>query len=151
MGNVGTDGAGDIATPQLESVIGVVGGNRAVALNEQPPVDRKGSGRPQVPFRRVFRTGIAEKLGIDVEQLIDAVNEAVSEIRDEARLRWMDKVVEEGWLTAEEAQEYSDWWAAKPDIEFDFGDCGPLERHAFGGFRIHGGCGFGVWHVPDCE
>ena len=94
---------------------------------------------------------IAEKLGIDVEQLIDAVNEAVSEIRDEARLRWMDKVVEEGWLTAEEAQEYSDWWAAKPDIEFDFGDCGPLERHAFGGFRIHGGCGFGVWHVPDCE
>jgi hypothetical protein len=101
--------------------------------------------------RSVLLERIAEKLGIDVEQLIDAVNEAVSEIRDEARLGWTDKVVEEGWLTAEEVQEYSDWWAAKPDIEFDFGGFGQIERHGFGGPRLRGGCGFGIWHIPGGE
>ena len=94
---------------------------------------------------------VADKLGIDVEQLTDAFNEAVSEIQDEARLRWIEKAVEEGWLTEEEAQEYSEWWAAKPDIEFNFDGCGQQERHSFGGFGIRGGCGFGGWYVPDSE
>jgi len=98
--------------------------------------------------RAVLLEKIADKLGIDVQQLEDAFNEAVAEMRDEAQVRWLEKAVEEGLITAEEAQEYSEWWTARPDVQFGLGDRGV---GGFGGPRMRGGCGFGIWHIPGAE
>ena len=98
--------------------------------------------------RAVLLEKVADRLGIDVQQLEDAFNEAVAEMRDEAQVRWLEKAVEEGLITAEEAQEYSEWWAARPDVEFGLGDRGV---GGFGGPRMRGGCGFGFWHIPGAE
>jgi len=94
---------------------------------------------------------VAYKLGIDTQRLEDAFTEAIGEMRDEAQLKWLEKAVEEGLITTEEAQEYSEWWAARPDVKFGFGGVGHLERRGFGGLRMRGGCGFGFWGKPDAD
>lgn len=96
---------------------------------------------------------VAEKLGIDVEQLKDAFTEVMEEIQDEAQLQWLEKAVEEGLITEEEAAAYSEWWASKPDIDFDFGLGGLGQRGilGFGRFRMRDGGGFGIWHIPGAE
>ena len=101
--------------------------------------------------KAVLLEKVADKLGIEPQQLEDAFNEVMGEMRDEAQLRWLEKAVEEGLITAEEAQEYSEWWAAKPDVDFERGGFGQLERHGFGGPRMRGGCGFGFWGGSDAE
>ena len=77
--------------------------------------------------KAVLLEKVADKLGIDPQQLEDAL------------------------ITAEEAQEYSEWWAAKPDVDFERGGFGQLERHGFGGPRMRGGCGYGFWGGSDAE
>jgi hypothetical protein len=94
---------------------------------------------------------VADKLDIDVQQLEDAFTEAIGEMRNEAQLKWLDRAVEEGLITAEEAKEYSEWWAARPDVKFGFGGVGPLERRCFVGPRMRGGCGFGFWSGLDAD
>lgn len=99
--------------------------------------------------KAVLLEKVADKLGIDQQQLEDAFTEALGEIRDEAQLKWLEKAVEEGLITEEEAAEYSQWWSARPDV--DFGSLGQMEWHGFGGRRMRGGCGFGIWHIPGAE
>ena len=60
---------------------------------------------------------VAEKLGINQQELEDAFAEAQSEMRDEAlnnRLQWL---VEQGKITQQEADQYKAWWQARPDME----------------------------------
>ena len=111
----------------------------------------QGDGDEDASPKTVLLEKVADKLGIDPQQLEDAFTEAIGEMRDEAHLKWLEKAVEEGLITAEEAEEYSEWWAAKPDVEFGFGGAGQLERRGFGGPRMRGGCGFGIWHIPGAE
>ncbi|HEY33417.1 MAG TPA: hypothetical protein G4O10_09990 [Dehalococcoidia bacterium] len=94
---------------------------------------------------------VADKLGIDQQQLKDAFDEAIAEMRDEAQLRWLEKAVEEGWLTEEEAQQYGEWWQARPDIQFNFGEHRIGIPGDLGGFRIRGRCGPGIWYIPGAE
>lgn len=94
---------------------------------------------------------VANKLGIDQQQLEDAFAEAIAEMRDEAQLKWLEKAVEEGLITAEEAQAYSEWWSARPDIDFGSGGFGRIERHCFGGPGMRIGCRFGIWSAPDAD
>ena len=108
-------------------------------------------GDEDVSPKTVLLEKVADKLGIDPQQLEDAFTEAIGEMRDEAQLRWLEKAVEEGLITAEEAAEYSEWWAARPDVQFGFGGLGQRGRLGFGGLRMRGGCGFGIWHIPGAE
>ena len=98
--------------------------------------------------KAVLLEKVADKLGIDQQQLEDAFAEAIAEMRDEAQLKWLEKAVEEGWLTEEEAQQYSEWWQARPDVQFNFGgrDFGGL-----GGHGRRGHCGFGIGHISGDE
>ena len=98
--------------------------------------------------RMVLLEKVADKLGIDPQQLEDAFTEAIGEMRAEAQVKWLEKAVEEGLITAEEAAEYSEWWMAKPDVKFGFGDRG------IGGsdrLRMRGRCGCGIWHIPGAK
>jgi hypothetical protein len=110
-----------------------------------------GDDEEDVAPRTALLERVADKLGIDAQQLKDAFTEVIEEMRDEAQLKWLDKAVEEGLITEEEAQEYSEWWAARPDVDFGSGGLGQRGILGFGGFRMRDGCGFGVWHMPGAE
>jgi hypothetical protein len=58
---------------------------------------------------------VADKLGITEEELANAFREARQEIRGEAFIRYLDKAVEEGLITQEEADEIKEWWVQKPE------------------------------------
>jgi len=88
------------------------------------------------------KTGVA----VDSEQLKDALDQAQSEIRDEALQNWLQKLVDEDKITQEEADQYLEWWQSRPDIE--------LPLPGLGG-RGHGGGmmwgrGFQAWGGPWC-
>jgi hypothetical protein len=91
------------------------------------------------------KTGVA----IDSEQLKDALNQARSEIQDEALESWLQDLVDEGKITQEEADQYLEWWQSRPDIGLPLQGLG---RHGHGGGMIWGE-GFqpwgGPWFAPD--
>jgi hypothetical protein len=57
-------------------------------------------------------TGVA----IEPEALKDAFVEANQEMMAEAMESRLDKLVEEGVITQEEADQFKEWWEAKPDV-----------------------------------
>ena len=59
------------------------------------------------------KTGVA----IDSEQLKDALDQAQGELREEALETRIQKLVDEGKITQEEANQYLEWWQSRPDIE----------------------------------
>ena len=79
-------------------------------------------------------TGVA----IDPEQLKDALAQARSEIQDEVLRSWLQKLVDGGKITQEEADQYLEWWQARPDVTFGLG------------LRLGMKCGrgFGDWGGP---
>lgn len=101
--------------------------------------------------RAILLEKVADKLGIDQQQLEDAFAEAIAEVRDEAQARWLEKAAEEGWLTEEEAQQYSEWWQARPDIQFNFGERSFGGPGISGGFGLRGRCGFGIGYFSGDE
>jgi len=58
-------------------------------------------------------TGVA----VDSEQLKDALDQARSEMQDEALESRLQDLVDEGKITQEEADQYLEWWQSRPDIE----------------------------------
>jgi uncharacterized membrane protein len=71
-------------------------------------------------------TGVA----IDSGQLKAALEQAGSEMRDEALQNWLQDLVGKGKITQEEAGQYLEWWQSRPGIE--------LPLPGLGG-RGHGG------------
>jgi len=66
---------------------------------------------------KTLLTRVAEILGIDQQTLEDAFAEAQSEMRDEALDSYLQKLIDEGKITEEEAEQYKAWWQARPDME----------------------------------
>lgn len=58
---------------------------------------------------------------LDIEALQSAFSQARDEMQAEALQNRLDKLVEDGVITQEEADEWSSWWALKPDISVGFG------------------------------
>ncbi len=74
-------------------------------------------------------TGVA----IDREALKDAFTQAQSELQAEALETRLQSLVEDGAITQAQADDYLNWWQAKPDVTFGFG------FGSRGGFRGMGG------------
>ena len=69
-------------------------------------------------------TGVA----IDSEQLKDALNQAQSELGEEALVNLLENLVDEGKMTQGEADQYLEWWQSRPEIDLPLtglGGCGP--------------------------
>jgi len=60
---------------------------------------------------------------IDLEQLKDALEQAQSELQEEALESRLQNLVDDGKMTQEEADQYLEWWQSRPDIEL------PLPGH----------------------
>jgi len=85
------------------------------------------------------KTGVA----IDSEQLKEALEQARSEMRDEALENWLQDLVDEGKITQQEADQYLEWWQSRPDIELPLPGLGGQGR----GFGPRGG----PWCAPDAS
>ena len=75
------------------------------------------------------KTGVA----IDQEALKAAFAQAQSEMQKEREQARLQDLVEQGKITQEQADKYSEWWQSRPDVPVGFG----LPGH--GGFRGMGG------------
>ncbi len=122
-------------------VIGITGGS----------VLAHGGGENGDSPVKSFASRVAGVLGLTESQVQDAFKQARAEMQDEALQAKLDKMVESGRLTQEEADEYKEWYDSRPDTltpgfggrKFHFGQ-------GFGGRRFHHG--MGVWDkAPQSE
>jgi len=111
---------------------------------------------PTPPFNELrdsFLAKVADNLGVSVDELQAAITSAQQEIREEALTGRLDKAVEEGRLTQEEADALKEWWEQKPEClgpgsggnGFGFGFPAAGSGPVFGGFGGHRG---GPWSGP---
>lgn len=70
---------------------------------------------------------------IDPEALKDAFAQARIEMRDEVLQNRLQNLVEQGKITQDEADQYKEWWQARPDVAAGFG------------FRVHPWYGRTTW------
>ena len=91
------------------SVVMLVGGTAGVALAQSEEDEGLGP-------RHAVAARVAEILGIDQQELEDAFKQAMSEMREEALDRHLQKLVDEGTLTQEQADEYKEWIESRPDV-----------------------------------
>ena len=113
-----------IVTTLLATVL-LVGSIGGVALAQTENGD---DSQPKTLLARV-----AEKLGIEQQELEDAFAEAQSEMRDEALDSRLQNLVDEDKITEDEATQYKEWWQSRPDMPLP----GPFGR--FGSHGFHGG------------
>jgi uncharacterized membrane protein len=78
--------------------------------NQSQPADGHQTLLERVSVIYEENTGVA----IDPEQLKDALAQARSEVQDEALRSWLQKLVDDGKITQEEADQYLEWWQARP-------------------------------------
>ena len=102
---------------------------------------QEGDGDGGSPWDR-FTGRVAEILGVDEAQVQDAIKQASREMQDEAVQKKLDRLVEAGRLTQEQADEYRDWYQSRPDELHR----GPFKRFGGGGFGGRGRHHFRGWH-----
>lgn len=106
--------------------------------NETQVQDRCGVLLDKITTVYEENTGVA----IDEEQLKEAFKQAHREMVNEAVQTRLQKMVENEVITQEEADQYLEWWQARPDVQLG----GPGLR-GFGGGGFHGAMrgGCGMW------
>jgi hypothetical protein len=73
--------------------------------------------QPKALFDRVAEILVGEGVDITSEQLKDAFNQARSEMQDEALDGYLQKLVDEGKIDADQAEQYKAWLQVRPDME----------------------------------
>ena len=95
------------------SVVAIVGAFAGLAAAQSSD----GDGESQT-----FAERVAAILGIEADDVENAMQEAKEEIRSERRDAKFAELVENGTLTQDEADAIKEWQDSKPEIEFNFGD-----------------------------
>lgn len=95
---------------------GVVAGASDSSINAEEHIEA--ANRYQLLLDRACaiyeeETGTA----IDQEQLKDALKQARQEMRQEALENWLQKLVDNGEITQEEADQLLEWWQSRPDVQ----------------------------------
>jgi hypothetical protein len=86
-----------------------------------------------------FASRVAAILGLNEADVQNAMEQAQTEMRDEATRNRLDSLVEQGRLTQPQADEYYDWLQSRPQGVPGFGDRGPgSEFEGHGHRRGHG-------------
>jgi hypothetical protein len=92
---------------------------------------------------------VAQILGLDETEVNDAIRQARTELRNEATQEKLDRMVEAGKITQEQADEYLTWFESRPTEGPGIGQRGfggKRGRHGRG-MRGHGGH-FGAPQAP---
>jgi polyhydroxyalkanoate synthesis regulator phasin len=99
---------------------GVTGGVLAVASTSSNNTENQSQiGDPHQALLDRACAIYEEKTGatIDSEQLGDALDQAQSELQEEALESRLQNLVDNSKITQEEADQYLEWWQSRPDIE----------------------------------
>jgi hypothetical protein len=76
-----------------------------------------------------------EGVNVTSEQLKNAFNQAQKDMQSEALQNFLQNLVKEGKITQEQADQYFNWWQAKPDVPIGFGFGGHGRLPGMGGLR----------------
>ena len=90
-----------------------------------PEANQESIGPPEAQFW----ARVAEILEVDQGELKDAVAQARQEMMNEAIETRLDRLVDEGVITDQEAEDYLAWWQERPDVPMGFGPGGGLRDH----------------------
>lgn len=95
-------------------LLAVAGASFAIAAdNTAPPVSATAGNVTGV---KGLLPRVAAILGIPEQKVIDAFKQAEKQVREEAFFKALDKAVENGRLTQEEADKLKEWWQQRPDF-----------------------------------
>lgn len=112
---------GTIALVAVAVLAAVVGTTVAFAGSPDGDVDTDG-----VP-RQVFISKVANILGLEEEQVADAFILARQEMFQEAQEQRLQKAIENGLITDEEATQIQQWWQDQPEALQSLGQPGRLQ------------------------
>ncbi len=87
----------------------VVGCTAGIALAQTGSTDNTTPGK-------TLLARVATILGIDQQKVENAFTKAQSEMQQEALDAYLKKLVDEGKITKEQADQYKKWWQARPDM-----------------------------------
>ena len=90
-------------------VVMAIGGTAGIALAQDGNDGEQGR-------RGALLARVAEIAGVDQQVLEDAFKQAQKEMREEALDMRLQKLVDEGRITQEEANAYKSWLQSKPDV-----------------------------------
>ena len=90
-------------------VLLTVGGAATVMAKDESTATDNETGRKGLQAR------VAEILGVSEEELVNAFDQARQEMREETFISYLDKAVEKGLITQDEADEIADWWLNRPE------------------------------------
>jgi hypothetical protein len=121
--------------------IGIIGG--AVYANS--------SASAASDNQTTFAARVAQILGIDQTKVESAFTQAKKEMRDDAMNAQLQKMIDNGKITQEQADQYKAWIQSKPDLPAELGSQGPMGgRGSKGGcFPGMGGRGFNFQAPPN--
>jgi hypothetical protein len=98
-----------------------------------------------------FTSRVANILGVDEAQVQDALDQASREIQDESLQLKLDRMVESGRLTQEQADAYLEWYVSRPDGLFSGFKLRGFGGHDFFRGGMFGRHGMGFWHQMPSE
>ena len=107
-----------------------------------------GGGDGDSPVKS-FASRVAGILGLEESKVQDAFNQAADEARVDRLTSKLDRLVTEGSITQEQADQYLSWFQARPDGVLPgsrfhgFGRHGHFGSRMFGGHGLFGGSMFG--------
>jgi hypothetical protein len=127
-----------LATVLLAGSIGGVAFAQADNGDDGQPEPKCGALLDRVCEIYEDKTGVA----IDSEALKDSFAQAQGEMRNEALENHLDKLVEDGKITRDEANEFLEWQQSRPDVPVQFG---------FRGRGMGGPRGWGGLSAPTTE
>jgi len=97
-----------------------------------------GGGDGDSPVKS-FASRVAGILGLEESKVQNAFNQAVNEARLDHLTRKLDRLVTDGSITQEQADEYLSWFQARPDGVLPGPHSRGFGRHGLFGGRMFGG------------
>ena len=121
-----------IAVITVVVIAGVLGGVAMASADNQTTTTNSVSANISTLLDKVA-TVYQEKTGqtLDTQALIDSFQQVQKDIRSEALDSYLNKLVEQGKITSDQAKQFKDWVNARPDVPVGPGLNGGL----FGKFR----------------
>jgi len=131
-------------------MVPLVTGLLAAGLTGATVLAHNDDGEQEAP-KDALAAKVAEILGIDEQDVGDALTEARQEVRSERTQHRLNDLVEAGQMTQEEADAYMEWYEARPDGgQGGHGLFGFKRGHGFGGGHRFGGQSFfGQGQLPS--
>ena len=126
-----------IVSVVLTILLLTVGITATVMAQEEEPAPP-----PQVEAKGLLLARVGEILDIPQEDLVSAFKQAQQEMREEALIRRLDKAVEQGRITQDEANEIKNWYEQRPEVlesglfpRCSFSVPALGDRHMWGGYK----------------